>query len=581
MLVMDFLATYQDTTTLREILSIFTSSKNKWKGALGVFVAIGIRHILNNSTELINLAYSRLGERFLSLFYTKKRFIRDDATLYDYYFSKEWMLYSSKNESGIISSVEGNILILCYLPYHQKIINEIHEKADIAFKTIDLKTKKEKRTICFRITTGNNSEWVPTQLFPAQNYQRLERSITRHLQVCKLTGATTNLGILIDGEPGLGKTKVADYIASKNIFKTVVKIDMTEFVDRELKDVMEEIENIENVLYLVDELDKYIEFHILKKWHLYISSEKKDERKITLHEFVLNKKLDILGTILRTLEYDKNKEPRVIIFCSNNFQTVFGGIDPAHFESLYSRFMIFTFNRCDIKEIKAYLEYYNNLFIGTDLYVQRIEYELSKLSVDVNITFRALHHIGVRYEYDIPKMVEQINKWKLEKIIPSIDKYEDLSPNVETSPKIHPKEEKEALDREDITMTESSHKEGLKIPRSKEEKEALDITTTEPPHKEGLKITRSKEKMIDPCHSVFVSKIKEFLLEVESANKKSDKISIAVSLYKYIILPENINILKNYPGLKSSMVGKISEIAKQEPVIFEPLKENFMLAINT
>jgi SpoVK/Ycf46/Vps4 family AAA+-type ATPase len=72
--------------------------------------------------------------------------------------------------------------------------------------------------------------------------------------------------MLIDGIPGLGKTKFADYATDTKLAGYVYKTDMTSFLQIEFSQVVKpmfhDIHITAPTIFLIDEVDKYLDYRL-------------------------------------------------------------------------------------------------------------------------------------------------------------------------------------------------------------------------------------------------------------------------------------------------------------------------------
>jgi uncharacterized protein YutD len=256
-------------------------------------------------------------------------------------------------------------------------------------------------------------------LYPSRNYKNLVEIIRAHCNVSRIVKSYSVLGLLIDGVPGLGKTKFSDYAAELKIVGYIYKVDMTTMLEHPYKEVLKvlyhKIAITCDTMFVIDEIDKYIEYRIQFEYsELLKTPTKPTDAEAAIPEFAQfekQSKITFLYEMLSILERDGLNDSVIVIFCSNNFHSIFEGIDVTHFVSLYDRFVKVNFHKCNHDEIVKYIMYYNEKLKGTDLYCNIHESSLrDSLRLDIEITHRTLHHISVHTKYNAMKMVDMINK---------------------------------------------------------------------------------------------------------------------------------------------------------------------------
>lgn len=356
----------------------------------------------------------------------------NEDTSEDYFFYTTIKdIFSKKEEPKEPFPVYFNNNILEYFPYfHNQFINVTKKKANQAY--LESKKVPEGQTRCIKINTsgGMNVNYTPTKLFPSKNYKKLEKMITSYFEVCDITQTYEPLYVLINGIPGLGKTKFIDHFASLNIAELIGKIDMTEQTQNNFDKIFSSIISQQNhqgkTIILIDELDKYLDQYIKKEIEFLKSNGLKkvdpnDKEKkgidFTEEDFKNRKisiKEDLLYTLLRISEYDGFTHPVVILFVANNFDTIYEGVDLTHFKSLQTRLFKVSFESCDKQEIIEYLKYYNNNFINTDFYEPDVEKLVDDIPDDIDIVYRDLKDISFKSSYKIKDIINFLKKYEKE-----------------------------------------------------------------------------------------------------------------------------------------------------------------------
>jgi hypothetical protein len=256
------------------------------------------------------------------------------------------------------------------------------------------------------------------KMFPSHNYTRLGTTLTRHFLANKAENNFSTLRILLDGEQGLGKSDCLHYLAMLEVCDEVIKVDFTNNLKKPFADISNAIHQKKgkkkSSIIMLDELDKYIEFN-LKERHAQLKKEK-DAKVPSFKDFYNLEKERFLFELLNLIEMEFDG-PTVMIFCSNNFDTLFSGIKSPHFQSLASRFTRITFNRCGTEELKDFLRYINNTYLENgnlgDMAISKDDLEilLSSLNDDINIPYRDIYHLKVRSGYNFSTFIEMTNQW--------------------------------------------------------------------------------------------------------------------------------------------------------------------------
>ncbi len=163
----------------------------------------------------------------------------------------------------IYLATEPNQIVMEYFaPLHEEFVSVLTAEEEIVIAK-PMNKEEQIVTIC---KDGNRRIFTPDTLYPSKNYIRLSEIINNFFTVVKCTKMYKAQGILIDGEPGLGKSKSCDYLASLNKYHEICYINMS-LVSLLKKEFIEIIEDVvvrksgKTIIYF-DELDKYLEYNI-------------------------------------------------------------------------------------------------------------------------------------------------------------------------------------------------------------------------------------------------------------------------------------------------------------------------------
>lgn len=319
-------------------------------------------------------------------------------------------------ESDIFPCHKNEIGKKVYLSYPWFYQNEWYSNI-IHQSQIDYENNLNDKQTKYGIFSKSNVYYsiTPNNLFPCKNYTELTNTIRNFVKVCSINKQYSPIGILIDGEPGLGKSKFADYIASTSILSYVYKVDMTICIgetdfSKLFESIFHRIKVYEPSLFVLDELDKYLNHAIMTKY----SQHKKEQisKNLPITKFKTFKQelcTNFLFDILHILERDNLEDACIIIFAANNFNTIFEDVDQKHFASLKSRFLKFHFERCDRDQLIKYLQFYNQKFMNTQFYCNNLDSLIMTLNTNISITYRRLSHISILCNYQISKIIEMIN----------------------------------------------------------------------------------------------------------------------------------------------------------------------------
>jgi len=428
-------ATDPKTLILKEILKIFESSnklsfKEFWCKLPNISKKIG----------MVLFAYSITThfEKITNIFIYILKFIFNTLVLKKYTFKKKDIEYRYFNSyfshtKSINSSIESSF-------NNRKV--QIHKRNQLItikankylhsdlFEDIELFKKKLNTDISFfKKFDGNKlSLKQPMVLFDSENFLKLKKIVETFVYQSKNTEMISTLSIIINGEPGLGKTKFSEYICHKKsditgdkIFDTVFLLDMIKSFDMSYDNMFNiayfDVEISGPTLFVIDEIDKYLSSKLLEEY-----KKHKDECRLqkiksdNFQDFEKIYKYNFLNTLLKILERSGEKYPIVVIFCCNNFSDIFSGVDMKHYKSLINRIVVQKFERCNSQETQKYLDYLNcKMNTNFD----------TKINFNVNITFRELFQITVLENYNIPNIISRIKNPRIVSFSLDNNKYED------------------------------------------------------------------------------------------------------------------------------------------------------------
>lgn len=550
------------------------------------------------------------------------------------------------------------ISVVSYIPWynpHDNLIHKCHVDADIKHLVFLAAATKGKTVFNKLHLTDGKLSYKPSTcsvLYPSSNYTYLSDIITSHCTVSKLVDSYPVLGILIDGCPGLGKTKFADYAADTKLVGHIYKIDMTTMLtlsfDHILTQAYHNINVLNDTMFVIDELDKYIDYRVKVTHEQMLEKKSKEEVKNaniaiqTFEQYEQQEKITFLYQMLSILERDGLSKSCIVVFCSNNFHSIFEGVELTHFASLYDRFLKVNFHKCNHAEIVNYILYYNEKIKESSFYCEIDRETLENtLRKDVEVTHRTLHHISVQTKYNALQMVDKINRHDTEddsgeSLVDRVKKIKDakvkvhsdrcLLPNtlmnIETKEKVVEVAQKqkncpycgndgfcmcndkcghcEALIKDCECDGESENekeveKEELAAAIKKgpycpycESKDCIDKNCVErknlPEHEIVWYEKYCLHESVQRCpenEKEYVAKIKEYLSKCENASGKGAKTSITVELFNYLA-HEAFPLVVCNDNFRASMQAKIHEFHQHNPevfTVFTPKTKEFVYAL--
>jgi hypothetical protein len=376
--------------------------------------------VLTNCNSVENLDY-----------YFKRSIQKRNSLLEVPYFPLYWNM---DNDEGV-----SILSCITYSSDHNSIIEECREEAVIAQSVYDL-VKNQKKVLYKTFSHKENKlSYVKSnasKLYPSKNYQKLVECIRTHFDVSTVIESYSVIGMLIDGLPGLGKTKFADFAVEEKLAGHIYKVDMTTMLKFSFEYVLEsmyrEVDIVTHTIFMIDEIDKYVDYRINYEYNELqnavenvvnstsnskdvISHEVKPKNIKSFEEFRDQVKTTFLYDMLSILERDGLKYSVVVIFCSNNFHSIFEGVDLTHHKSLYDRFMKIKFEECDHSEIIEYILHYNEKFKTTKYHSElSVDILRNSLRKDIKVTHRTLHHISIDAKYNATEMIRLLNIYKSE-----------------------------------------------------------------------------------------------------------------------------------------------------------------------
>jgi len=305
---------------------------------------------------------------------------------------------------------DANQAILEYIPgLHSGVIKHYQKMGERDYEKFVL----NKDNMITEYTSMRPSVIKAQRMFPSRNYVQFLEIIKTHFQVGDLQKYHKTICVLMDGKPGLGKTGCINFIANENICEKVVMINMTKNLSNDFKSIFDTIKKEctdKRTVILCDELDKYLDYCTKEQYKItkddHITKKLKEPN---YKEFVTSYKEKFLYTLLEFMEISTTKG-LVIIFTSNNFNTIFSDIKETHFNSLQDRFLKIHFEKCDKREISEYLRYLNKSYENHKWYIDPIMFEqlISSIPQDITITFRDLVNLTIKNMYDNRLVIREL-----------------------------------------------------------------------------------------------------------------------------------------------------------------------------
>ncbi len=267
-------------------------------------------------------------------------------------------------------------------------------------------------------------------LYATKNFVELFNIIKEYCRTSELLNYYYPISILLNGEPGLGKTRFADYCYNQNYFESVIIIDMLMYTDIPFSKIYSLIlENFETKmpknpnLIIIDELDKYIETFIETQVSLesknnsQAENEQNEGKKQTIkiikpkmNSEIEQRKISLMKEFLcdltKLVDTD-NKYKCIYVYCCNNFDNILKGNEET-FKSLKTRFVKFDFKQLDKSEIMNIIRFYNSKFENTPKYISDID-PIMKDIKNISVSIRTLNKIIISFGYDLLRVIDTLS----------------------------------------------------------------------------------------------------------------------------------------------------------------------------
>lgn len=218
-------------------------------------------------------------------------------------------------------------------------------------------------------------------MFRSDNFKRLANLVTNGFKRAESSGKFYPNFILVNGEPGLGKSSFCEYYFNEDTKCEVRMIPVTNMIGTSFIDVVNTAfkdRGQKRLLFMIDELDKHTS--------QFLRTRPGENFRNTVNQY----KTDML-TALANISGTRCAAPVTFIICSNNFDTMYSGIsDMTHYESFKSRLSEFTMRRCDYEEIGLYLHYMNTLYEDMRIPPEKLDELILVHEKEIDITFRKL-----------------------------------------------------------------------------------------------------------------------------------------------------------------------------------------------
>lgn len=361
------------------------------------------KYLVNNS----DIAFNRIPDFLRSLFYRKVIYTSNQPSSYESYVNSRF--------NKMFSSGQYNTFKLKIDVSPMKTVVEKLRIAPppISYKNILLEAKKEHEdrqegvAVFTQIIYDPKKKQLVTEinepitLFPSRNYRKMKKIVNRQITYSEDMKIFKIVPIYINGEPGLGKSYTGDFLSRGTKLSHIRYVDLQQFINFNLEvgevlyQIFHGLEIRGHTLIIIDEIDKFTNGYILNNPDVDVGS---------LNRSILNEINTMINSRIKTMNCV------FIVFCSNNFDTIYENVDMGHYASLQSRLTAITYNRLDKKELGQYFEWVlqRKKSLHKKENIVGINNCLSSLSDDFSIPFRDLFNISVKCHHRLDKICESL-----------------------------------------------------------------------------------------------------------------------------------------------------------------------------
>lgn len=443
---MDSLISNPDSVILNQLFSILNESFSCGEGVRGLFKTLGIG-ALKLVASLIVQRLVRSGDAWGVLKFVMLRILyrkhvlskskRNDAAVIESFTSLVTPATPTTSTQGVATNStqpkpsqtseqsvwvsgfpvylekEGMEYAMYSMPFiHTPFVYQLTESA-----TAELRESQIITTIC---KDTNGREYTPLNLFPSNNYMMLDDVVHTHFITHRDTGMVTPPFIVLNGVGGLGKSLSAGFLAHQRKYGEVRHYSLIaqNMVTRSFSSIVNEVMSTRTphstVIYF-DELDKYVDMYTRYAYTTAQRSPNAIDVAVAsdFAVFASDTKKSILMTISElSNNFTTFPQGIVYIFCSNNFHTLFEGVDPTHIESVKSRFTFVTFELCGKEELCRYLTTFTERSTLPKLKYtpEHLNAAFAKIRPDLQVTYRDIQNLHRLHAGNIDVFVERINQ---------------------------------------------------------------------------------------------------------------------------------------------------------------------------
>lgn len=421
----------------------------------GIGFIFMVKYYLDNDSSLTNIFFSFLRP----IFYRSQTYDVSDATKFDFYIKAAFDELKNTDvykDCGFritkVETKDGKFTLTYSKIFHKTYMLKLYELAQTLYQRyID---EVNSKVSIFKVMNEANVVVIKDRYYPCDNYVKLSDMITLFFEVSLMTNDAKVSSFLLQGIPGLGKTSFLEYYCSLNKCNTCRYVNMasSEYLTKAIEDIFKEVFNFKTMagpmVFMIDELDKWMYAYLETAYDKYLregsktpeagrggrgggggghgggmdmmmdigGSAPKEDKKTFVNRF----KMNMLFTILEYVKTTNIRHSVVIIFCTNNFNTMFDDIDASnrkHHEALLTNLTIVDFKQCDKTELIAYLNYFNDKCKGHKIYIETdtLNKKCEAIRDNFQAPFREVGQLMVKSRYQLDEFIRQCNEYDPDK----------------------------------------------------------------------------------------------------------------------------------------------------------------------
>lgn len=278
----------------------------------------------------------------------------------------------------------------------------------------DYMNKPDTSLSCFSVLCDNT--------YQCKNYKKVLKIIDNYMEFVQKTKSSASCTILLNGSPGLGKSRITHYIGIHKPNIEILKINMLEFSSISIGKLHNMIENrkmSDKIIKVIifDEIDKYMEIST-RTFDADINDVDVDTKSpkksvvvnVTIEDIQNSKKKKFLAELQNMIDSERLSRT-IFMFCTNNILDIFNG-NEKQFLSLKTRFKQIVFEEYDYEDIVGFLGFYNQMYKENEckFYVDEHTFnkKIRQINKDIKLPVRLLTQIMINSNYEIVETLDQL-----------------------------------------------------------------------------------------------------------------------------------------------------------------------------